>query len=131
MISSIEERENEITKLKNALRLSDEESFALKSELEKLANMYSHSQSELQRLLVKREKIQSIQSLLMEIINSKDENLNRNSGNVMAAIQSSLKDLKLEPLAFHGEPMATSKKVPRMKEQNSPPKWAQKLRGSY
>lgn len=72
----------------------------------------------------------------MELLNSKDENVNRNNGNVMAAIKSSLKELKIDPLSFNphedesfSHPQVTSKKFP--KQINTPPKWAQKLRGSY
>ena len=67
LVSTIEEKEKEILALRNSSRKRDQDSDNLKAELNQATRQLQEAENDIKRLLMKRESIQNIQSLLINL----------------------------------------------------------------
>ena len=103
MINAVEEKEKELVRYKQLLKKNDQDYQYLKQEHNDLKEMYEKAERDVNKLLVKRENISNIQSLLLKLSNRDYDGFKENATRVLEDVKDLLNrnpQPNYEPPAF-------------------------------
>jgi len=86
----VEEKEKELIKYKQLLKKTDQDYQYLKQEHKDLREMHEKAERDINKLLVKRENISNIQSLLLKLSNRDYEGFKENANRVLEDVKDLL-----------------------------------------
>ncbi|EGR29131.1 progesterone immunomodulatory binding factor 1, putative [Ichthyophthirius multifiliis] len=137
VISQIEEKEKEIFSYKQALKKSDQDYQNIKEEYNLLKEQYYRVEGDVKKLLIRRENIQNIQSLLIKLAQADRENIQSNVKDVLIQIQEILSSKgNIDPVNYklNGSGQKSHNNsfnnAVYQQQNNLVPQWAQKLKNT-
>lgn len=74
LIQTIQDKDSELLRYKDLLKKNERSMDQLKLEHSDLKSAYERNEQDIKRLMVKREHIHNIQTLLLNLVNSSDSN---------------------------------------------------------
>lgn len=90
LINAVEEKEKELVRYKQLLKKNDQDFQYLKQEHNDLKEMHSQAERDINKLLVKRENITNIQTLLLKLSNRDYEGFKENASRVVEEVKDLL-----------------------------------------
>ncbi|KAL4511807.1 hypothetical protein ABPG72_012652 [Tetrahymena utriculariae] len=101
VISQIEEKEKEILQYKQSLKKSDQDYQNIKAEYNVLREQYERVEGDVKKLLIRRENIQNIQTLLIRLAQADKDNVQSNVRDILQEIHEILSNKpNIDPIQY-------------------------------